>query len=759
MPASGAELALEQAYVDRLYTRLDLLRARTEQALATVRTQDSAETPQALSERDAFDTLHSERLAQLWAVENGLCFGRLDLEDGARRYVGRLGLSDDEYDQLLVDWRAPAAAAFYQATAANPEGVVRRRHITTRDRQVTSLDDEVLDLDALDEADRSTLTGEGALLSAVSAARTGRMRDIVATIQAEQDRVVRADLRGVLVVQGGPGTGKTAVALHRAAYLLYTHRERLRGAGVLVVGPNPTFLRYVEQVLPSLGETDVVLTTVGGLLPGLTATTVDADEVARLKGDLRMAKLVENAVRERQRLPRADVEVLLDKARLVLTRQAADRARSRARRNRRGHNPARATFAKELLTGLAEQYARQLAGSGSRVLDAEDIADLREELREEPAVQSVLDDLWPLLTPQQLLRDLYADPAALSRAGRRLLSDVEQRLLRRVRTPGSPEEWTEGDVPLLDEAAELLGDLPEHDPVAAARARELAEEERYAREALSAMGLGGGMVTAEQLASRYRETGPRLTTAERAATDRTWAFGHVVVDEAQELSPMAWRALVRRCPSRSMTVVGDLAQTGSSAGASSWQDVLAPFAPADRRRVEELTVNYRTPEEVMAVAADVLAAVAPGLAPARSVRAAGVEPRAVRADADLPAAVVDIAREEAAAVGDGRVAVVVPDALLGPVAEAVRAGVDDVALGTAGDALDHRVVVLSVRQTKGLEFDAVVLVEPAEVLAQSPRGGSDLYVALTRATTRLAVVHAGALPEVLRRLAPGSAAA
>ena len=302
------ELSAEQARVDQLYSHLDHLRARTEASLDQVRRAPVVPTPAGRAERDAFDALHTERLHQLRAVEDRLVFGRLDLADGIRRYIGRLGLSDDDRHQLLLDWRAPAASAFYQATAAAPDGVLRRRHLALRGRTVTSLDDEVLDADALAAAlaagrqDLATVAGEGALMSALTAHRTGRMRDIVETLQSEQDRVVRSELAGALVVQGGPGTGKTAVALHRAAYLLYTHRDRIARSGVLVMGPTTVFLRYIEQVLPSLGETGVVLVTPGQLFPGVEASYRDRDEVAVLKGELRMASVVKAAVRRRQRL-------------------------------------------------------------------------------------------------------------------------------------------------------------------------------------------------------------------------------------------------------------------------------------------------------------------------------------------------------------------------------------------------------------------------------------------------------------------------
>ncbi|HZA81806.1 MAG TPA: helicase, partial [Actinomycetes bacterium] len=288
----AAELEQEQAYVSTLYRRLDTLRERAQTELERALGRDGGGNVQARVDRDAFVARYSGRLAQLAAAEHGLCFGRLDHADGSHLYIGRLGLLDDDGEPLLVDWRAPAAQPFYRATWAAPDGVVRRRHLRTRGREVLGIEDDVLDPESLSDAEREGLTGEAALLAALTASRTGRMTDIVATIQAEQDRIIRAELPGVLVVQGGPGTGKTAVALHRAAYLLYTHRQRLARRGVLVVGPNPTFLRYIEQVLPSLGETDVVLSTVGGLFPGAEATASEPVEVAAVKGDPRMAAVL-----------------------------------------------------------------------------------------------------------------------------------------------------------------------------------------------------------------------------------------------------------------------------------------------------------------------------------------------------------------------------------------------------------------------------------------------------------------------------------
>ncbi len=710
-------------------------------------------THQNRSERDTFAGMYAERLGRLWAVENGLCFGRLDSADQTSLYIGRIGLADDDQRRLLIDWRAPVAQPFYGATPAASMGVTRRRHLQTKGRKVIGIDDDLLDLDSLTEADMSTLNGEAALLASIDARRTGRMRDIVATIQSEQDRIIRSDLNGVLVVQGGPGTGKTVVALHRAAYLLYTHRERLARRGVLILGPNLTFLRYIEQVLPSLGETDVLLSTVAELYPGVTAGAKERSEVAALKGDARMAQVVARAVRERQRVPRKPVEIRLDRYTLKLDGRVLDAARNRAARSRKPHNEARGIFVRHLLNALARQAASKI---GKGTIDDDELADLREELRTEQPVKAALNRLWPYTTPQQLLIGLFTSRERLGHAAADL-TEAERGLLLREPPRKGENWWAASDVPLLDEAAELLGDI---DPAvlragawmaeeeqAAARAA-AAEEQRsqlaYAKEVLELTGLSE-IMDAEKFAARHLGDETYLTTAERAAGDRTWAFGHIIVDEAQELSPMDWRMVMRRCPSRSMTIVGDLAQTGSSAGVRSWGRMLDPYV-AGRWREEHLSVNYRTPAELMAVAADVLKLVGPGLVAPTSVRETGGRPWAASPVGSLPGLI------EAEAVEGGRLVVIAPESAIAEIGELVTRTVAGAVAGPGSAALDAPVAVMTVAEAKGLEFDAVIVVEPELILRESPRGASDLYVAMTRATQRLGVVHTDPLPEALARL-------
>lgn len=731
----SSEILSEQEVVDRLYARLDALRAQTRGRLAKVRRSGPSGSPQNRSERDAFATLYEDRIAQLEAVEDRLCFGRLDLTDGEVRHIGRIGLTDDEHSSILTDWRAPAAQAFYRATAVHPDGVLRRRHLVTRARQVVSLEDEVLDLDALGD-EQVHLSGEGALFAAMAAQRTGRMNDIVATIQAEQDRIIRSDLAGALVVQGGPGTGKTAVALHRAAYLLYAHRRVLERSGVLLVGPSSAFLRYIDQVLPSLGETGVVATTMGDLLPGVSARAEEpTDLAARLKGDASMARVVARAVRARQRIPEHDVPFRLEGVGLVLRRDDVREAAARARRTNKPHNVARVTFVKEMLSRLATQYGRATGVE----LEQEDRRMVLDDLRAHRDVRVTLNLAWFPLTPQRLVEDLWAKPHRLAEAAPHL-SDAQRAAL--AREPGSP--WTVSDVPLLDEAAELLGEDDQAERAqakadAAARARDL----EYAQEVLKGTG-AGALVSAEVLADRFAAGGTSLTTAERAAADRTWTYGHVVVDEAQELTAMAWRSLLRRVPTRSLTIVGDVAQTSAAGGARSWRTMLdAPLRGA--WRLEELTVNYRTPAVVADAARSAALAADLPVSPMTSAREVD--------DALHVHWSRDVAREAARVVaaevrsgtvadGVGRVAVVAEPRRTASLRAALRDVLPDASLRAVrgDDELDAPVSVVDPRTVKGLEYDVVVLVEPDELAP------SDLYVAMTRPTQRLHLVHSHDLP-------------
>ncbi len=739
------ELRQEQEFIDGLYARVDALRGDAETSVTDALAQGN--TPmQARLERDILVAERSGLLAALNAVDGSLCFGRIDLTSGTTHHIGRIGLRTDDAERtpVLIDWRADVARPFYLATGHTPMGLRRRRHIATDGRTVTHLHDEILDLGDETRTGHEDPTGDAVLLAALNSARTGRMSDIVQTIQADQDRIIRAPHRGVMVVEGGPGTGKTAVALHRAAYLLYEHRELLAKRAVLIVGPNPAFLGYIGEVLPSLGETGVLLATVGELFPGVKATASDTPEAAAVKGRADMADVLAEVVRSRQALPDPVIAIEHDREVLMLDDGLVNVARERARATKLPHNAAREHFEGHILNTLTELYAERIGTDpfdGSSLLDPSDITQIRDDLAENPDVWSAIDQLWPVLTPQRLVADFLAAPEEF-------LSAEDADAVRRPVT----RRWTVSDVPLLDEAAELLG---EDDRLARERAaREREEHIAYAQGVLevsyasrtyefedkeeddpegSEVLSAHDIIDAERFAERHEEDDHR-SAAERAAADRTWAFGHIIVDEAQELSPMAWRLLMRRSPTRSMTLVGDPAQTAEAAGVGSWAGILAPFVE-DRWEHTRLGVNYRTPAEIMDVAAAVVRAEHPDFEPPSSVRSTGVRPWA-RATDDLPGAVAKAVEE--LTPDEGRLAVIAPRDLH----RSIAARLDGVTAGAEPD-LTRTVVLLDPRQAKGLEFDSVLVVEPGRY------GTSDLYVALTRATQRLGVLHTGDLPESL----------
>ncbi|OBK76766.1 RNA polymerase recycling motor ATPase HelR [Mycobacterium sp. 1274761.0] len=719
------ELREEQRYTDGLYARLDAERARVRDAYAAALASPiDVKDGGTLVQRDSEVRALAREMRRLDVADNGLCFGRLDTVSGERRYIGRIGIfdTDDDYEPLLIDWRAPAARPFYTATGANSEDMRRRRQFLTRGRRVVDFTDEVLGRPDGAESDSGS---DAALLAAVNAPRGDGMRDIVATIQAEQDEIIRLDHPGVLVIEGGPGTGKTVVALHRVAYLLYTQRRRIENHGVLVVGPNAAFLRHIGRVLPSLGETDVVFMTTGDLLPGMHVTAEDTPEAARVKGSLAMLDVLAAAIADRQRVPRQPIPIELADVTVRIDAETAEWAIQEAQASGRPHNEARAVFL-DIVTYVLTERAIARIGRGWLTRDdaqawEELRSDLLEELADNKDFPAAVDELWPVLTPGDLLSSLYSSRERLRTAG------ADAALWR-----AEGDAWTVSDVPLLDELIDLLG--PDK-PVGASAEQQRRTEAEYAARVLDMMVsredlmsdedhlLATDLLYAEDLAERFEERDTR-ELAERAAADRDWTYRHVVVDEAQELSEMEWRVLMRRCPSRSFTVVGDLAQRRSVAGATSWAAMLEPYVTG-RWVYRSLSVNYRTPAEIMSVAAALLAEFAPGVQPPESVRATGVHPWARRvAASELPSAIAEFVDSEAQR--DGTSVVIGPRGVPGTVPPS---------------------------KTKGLEFDAVLVVEPDRILAEGPRGAAELYVALTRATQRLGVLHVAALPGALRGLA------
>jgi DNA helicase IV len=717
------DVPAEQAHVDLAYRRLVEMRAAAESMLYEAFGERGG-TFQAVTERDIRVRNSLGRLEHLQLGRESLVFGRIDRagatssEPPEAFRIGRLAISDSNQEPVVVDWRAPVAEPFYRATGAHPMGLVLRRHYLTEGPKVLDLEDELFDPEGDNSGRGLGLSGPQVLISTLERSRTGRMRDIVATVQREQDEIIRAPLPGILVVQGGPGTGKTAVALHRAAYLLYTHRFPLESQGVLVLGPNPTFLRYIEHVLPSLDETGVELSTVNGLYASTRAEGADDAAVTRLKGDARMARVIARALGDRQRPLRHTAEVPFGRRVLRITPSLSAQLIGAVKRRPGTHNARRRTLEQVLWRYLAEQITNDNgadeAGS-ERVVPEE----LGRQLRRDPRMAEALERMWPLLTPEQLVHDLFGARALIELASQGILSGPDQALLYRRRgAPEEPVRWTDADIPLLDEAFALLG--------------------------------------------------PRRRSApDRSDGIRT--YGHVVVDETQDLSPMQLRMVARRSLSGSMTIVGDVAQATGPWAPASWAQIVEHLPARRGWRLVELTVNYRTPSEIMELAARVLEQVAPGMRSPESVRASGQSPRVVEVGRGegFPGASFGSAERLADSVGaglgeelrertDGTAAVIVPPSLAGAVADGLRQS--GLSFGTAGrDALDERVTLLTVEDAKGLEFDSVTVVEPARLVAESPQGLRALYVAFTRATQRLTIVHADPLPAALAGVTQHSA--
>ncbi len=815
--ATHRELEAEQAHVDRAYERLDQLRSDTEELIRSVIDQGRGGTHQFREERDVIVRTSLARLDQLDIGEQALCFGRIDRReeggDGSTEardiesfHIGRLGVSGEDLEPLVVDWRAPVAEPFYRATGRDPMGLVLRRHLAAQGRRIVGVEDERFgaspalngsthpvaapgtgagtpgwDDQAADDGGDGELDlgGPGALLAALEGARTGVMRDIVATIQREQDEIIRSALLGVMVVQGGPGTGKTAVALHRAAYLLYTHRFPLERQGVLVIGPNPLFLRYIEHVLPSLGESGVTLSTIGGLVHGVQVRAEDGPDVARLKGEARMGIVVGRAVRSRQRPLRRDAEVPFGATVLRLSAEASAGIVSAARRRPGSHNARRRFLEQLVVRRLADEHLRALAvhgvtprgapqdddddfdaaiaagpgpavstgpggaeaggtpgpeGNGHRggpgetpgenghrrltpeaagpgvsgeASDEEsgfDLGEFSRQVRRLPAVAEALDRMWPRLSAEELLHDLFGSPPLLSLAAKGVLSPAEQHLLLRPRSTSLADiPWTVADLALIDEARVLLGP----------------------RRPRAAGGVGG-------------------------EHDEPRTYGHIVVDEAQDLSPMQLRSVARRSLSGSITMVGDIGQATGPWAPASWDEVTAHLPGQRPPRLVELTVSYRTPAEVVEVAARVLAETAPGLRPPTPVRRTGVPPLFEQVEPGrLAERVAALSTEACRDVAPGTAAVLAPASLVADLAVALdAAGVQ--ATDPRRDGLGGPLSLLPVDLANGLEFDAVVVVEPAAIVEESPQGLRSLYVALTRPTRRLVVLHTRPLPAALR---------
>jgi hypothetical protein len=730
------EIAAEQRHVDRVYARLEVIKKETAETEAVGYKMAGAGNFAALVDRDAM-VFHAARRRRLFDAEHdGLVFGRLDLKPGTSptpddptagspeaappagrtapasgaqatvptedgngagevRYIGRIGLRDVDATSLVVDWRAPAAAPFYRATAVDPMGVVRRRMIQSSGETVTGIEDDLLDPTAAPDGMR--VIGDGALVATLAKATGSGMRDIVATIQKEQDEAIRSPALGVTVVRGGPGTGKTAVALHRAAYLLYSDRQRFAGGGVLVVGPSPTFVNYISRVLPSLGEDEATLRSLGNLLPGFDATRHDDGTVAAVKGSVRMVRLLSRAARDTAPGSPDGLRLLYRGTLLRLTAQDLNRVRHEVLNGGARRNAVRPKAAGYLLDTLWRQAVSLLGKAATP-----DRQEFATEVAERKEFTGLMRTWWPRVRPLDVLGWL-ADQRLLDRYAHGLLSTVEVRALRdsirRLDERGPSVE----DVALLDELDELLGTPP--------------EPKRRPVDPYTVGGVREVTTYADRMAAA------RAGVAERPADYREYA--HIVVDEAQDVSPMQWRMIGRRGSYASWTIVGDPAQSASAIDPAETRRARDAAMGGRRRNDYTLTTNYRNSLEIFAVAADVIRRGEPDIDLPVAVRSTGVPPRDVVTD-DLAAAT----RTEAEALlseVDGTVGVIAT--------QATRA---EVAGWLSG--LDPRLQTVTSLEAKGMEYDGVLVVDPTAILDESPAGRRTLYVALSRATQRLTTV-------------------
>jgi DNA helicase IV len=703
MTQQHPELAQEQEFILFAYECLEASRVGALK-IRELTSSGPGGTFQARLERNVFDENLVHRLEQLELGNAALVFGRIDrtAEDTGeieKFHIGRLAVADANREPVVVDWRAPVAEPFYRATGRDQMGLLRRRHFVVEGPKLLALEDELFgeghlgvgQEEGLNDDPRQGLRGYSTLLTALGRNRTGQLGDIVATIQSEQDEIIRSPQSGVLVVQGGPGTGKTVVALHRAAYLLYTHRFPLEDQGVLVIGPNRVFLRYIERVLPSLGEAGVSQVILADLVREVQFGGRESSNVARVKGAKKIAKVVDKAISDRQRPLLEDVVLPVGVGFARLRASESLHIVKAARRRYHRHNQARRYVENEVYESMA-----------ATLRNGAEADDVRESLHGTPEMRAVFERMWPLLTPAQLLHDLFGSKALLKLAANGILPEADYLALYRERSASIDEvRWTTADAALLDEARFLLGPRPRK----------------------------GGKIDDK---------------------DEIRTYGHIVIDEVQDLTPMQLRMVTRRSLSGSMTVVGDIAQATGPLAPNDWKDVLEHLPSRKAPRVVGLSVGYRIPSQIMELADKVMHAATPGLRAPRSVRDGDESPLIIRAQSaeDLNAQIVARARTLTERPDTGRVAIICPDDMVDEISSVLDAA--SLAHGRAQAAgLDQNLSIVPATLAKGLELDDVIVVEPTAIVADDAQGLRLLYVTLTRSTRSLTVVHRMSLPDAM----------
>ena len=724
----------EQKKVDLIYGRFDELKSLVAKRLSSTRAQKELNLT-SMTERDSFATMYEDRLSSLRAGEYRLVFGKLRMKDGSERYIGRMGLLENE-KPILLDWRAKAASPFYEATFFDDMGAALRRHITLENRKVVKLEDELLDLSpeksekALKEG---ILSGEGALMAALEESRTGKMGDIVSTIQREQNRIIRMPLNSTVVVQGGPGTGKSAVALHRAAYLLYTYRKELEASGVLIIGPSQAFVHYIDDVLPCLGETDILIRTMSEMLPGVTVNCKDSPLAAKVKGDLRMVQVIKSAIKRHIRIPRELPAISVNGIKLKLEPEEIAKGQAFAR-SAGPYEVARRAFVDSMCSLLFSKYEEAAGGQ----ISGDDAEFVKEQIRENAQVRLALNLSWLPLSARWLLDDLFSKPAKLRSLAAWMSEEEVQSLMR------EKGKVSEGDIPLLDTAMDLLGEeeVRKKGP-SASRA-----DKEFAKSTMAMFGVSPSLVSASDLLSSLSPS-EQKSVVEQAALDRKWQFGHIIVDEAQELTAMQWRMLRKRSASKSFTIVGDVAQTSSLAGTRSWKKSLSPVFGRDWTLCP-LEIDYRNPREVVEEASQFAKKEGLNSEDIKAVRS--VEGSLEKVESE------DIEKEAVSKLVEcakkfihssmGTVALITEKKDVEKMSARVNAALEKEFGKAEADRLTRngwksQIAVRGTEEIKGIEYDAVVLMDPPEPEGEGEErkiAASRLYIAMTRPTQKLVIV-------------------
>ncbi|QPK94414.1 AAA family ATPase [Actinomyces sp. zg-332] len=747
------ELSKEQLFVNTAYNLLDFLKTEYRRQQQLIQKKGAKGTHQERTERDAFSSHYGDEATRLEQIQDKLVFGKLYMNDGSIHYIGRVGLrSNKTNEQILLDWRSKAAMPFYQATTIDPKKTILRRHISTSARKVTKFDDEILD-DSLNKSidskeiqdillhtdksintENSVLVGKNSLLNALSTARTSKMSDIVSTIQKEQDDIIRSSCSEILLVQGGPGTGKTAVALHRGAFILYEERKRLKNNGVLVIGPSKTFLNYVDNVLPSLGETGVVNSTITNLRVDTVPSRVDSLKLASIKGDLYWKEICENAVKHLRKIPVSSRIIRVDSVDLVISPNDIKKSMDKALNSYSTHNESRTVFVQSILDKLKSRYESTFNNTFN---DFGEDSWIRETIRSNPEIQRTINLCWLPCDPHTLLHWLYKHPSFLEKCAPKLSKSTRDLLFYKEKS------FSNNDVAIIDYLDKLLGPIQSN-----TTSKEDSKQKQKLtkiKQAISSQNLGGGIVNAttllENSEQNFRES---FDLQETMLIDPNWKFGHVIVDEAQELSPMQWQMLMSRCPSHSFTIVGDLDQSRNNSNTfSSWIDLLSPIFKTNI--VEKvLTISYRTPKQIMDKATEIMSSLGKKVNyPVSCVREIEnsyqhsslnfIDTNEVITNLSQGIITLSSDMDKEYDTNSGKLAVVFSSRDFSTYKNLLL----DFLHNKMAIFPKNRIVIIEASHTKGLEYDYVMLVNPDNI-AQESLG--DLYVGLTRATKKLHVV-------------------